>query len=393
MSDILSSGNDREPRWRPPRWLGGVAVGLAVVVAVAVALIVHRAAPKGAGAVPPAAGARTPARMTGQPLSSAARLWLLLGGNAPARLSLPARRVEPISGLPPDGRGYQLIRLTSGWAALPFPAGAGCGSCAPQPLPVYYLPDGARAARRIGTADFAAPAAAPGALWLVSYPDGADMEAASGTAQEVSTTGAALGARLRLPAGYAIDQGTRSGLLLVPQQAGPGSVSYELWDPRTGRVTRSLVNVIAAGPAEIAWMPGSRRVHMLGLPGGHVRELSLPAGSTVYQGMFSPDGRLLALLTATRATAAGHAAATRLMVATLASGRLAEVPGTMVGSANGVSFGWQAGSDRLIADVAVDTRGLPEWQIAVWQPGAARLSTVVARSPYDTWPVINQGPY
>jgi len=108
------------------------------------------------------------------------------------------------------------------------------------------------------------------------------MSAAAGTAREVSVTGSALGSRLRLPAGYVIGQATRAGLLLVPELAGSGPISNELWDPGTRRVTRSFENVIAASPAEIAWMPGCTvgcRVHVLHLPGGRVNLISLPGRS------------------------------------------------------------------------------------------------------------------
>jgi hypothetical protein len=81
------------------------------------------------------------------------------------------------------------------------------------------------------------------------------------------------------------------------------------------------------------------------------------------------------------------------MVAAVASGRVTAVPGTTVGSGNGVSIGWQAGSHRLIADVTVGAPGHFRWQIAVWQPGDARLSTALAQVPYESWPVIDQGPY
>ena len=89
------------------------------------------------------------------------------------------------------------------------------------------------------------------------------------------------------------------------------------------------------------------------------------------------------------------------MVATVASGRIAAIPGSTVGYGIGVGFGWQPGSRRLIADVdadvaghvGADAPGQPEWQIAVWQPGDARLSTALAMSPYQSWPVIDQGPY
>jgi hypothetical protein len=339
-----------------------------------------------------------PARMTGQPLARDASLSLLLGGQEPAWLSVATGRTVPIRGLPPAGNGYQLIAIAGGWAAQPFPSGdVGCDTCAPGPLPVYYVADGSRVASRIGAADYAAPAATPGALWLVSYRRGADMSTAAGDALEISVTGAALGPRLRLPAGYAIGQGTRAGLLLVQEvQQGSSPVKYELWDPGTRRVTRSFVNLIAASPAEIAWMPdcaGSCRVHVLDLSGGRVQEISLPGRSKSYQGAFSPDGQLLALLVTASVTADGRPATIRLVVATVASGRISAVPGTTVGSGNGVDFGWQAGSRRLIADVGVGATDQPEWQVAVWRPGDARLSTALARAPNGSWPVIDEGPY
>jgi hypothetical protein len=392
----------REARRRQRRrWL---AAGMAMVTVIAGAAAVI--AGSGAGSRPRPPGSPTaapsplptkPARMTGQPLPRDAGLWLLLGGHRPAWLSVPTGRTEPIRGLPQRGNGYQLIRIAGGWAAQPFPAFA-CDNCAPGPLPVYYVADGSRVASRIGAADLTAPAATPGALWLVSYRRGADMSTAAGNAQEVSVTGATLGPRLRLPAGYVIDQGTRTGLLLVQELAGSGPVRYELWDPGTRRVTRSFVNLIAASRAEIAWMPGcttSCRVHVLDLRSGRAEEISLPERSQAWiGGAFSPDGRLLALQVTARVTADGRAAATRLMVATVASGRITAVPGTTVGSRNGVAFGWQAGSHRLIADVAADSAPpQPEWQIAVWRPGDAWLSTALARTPYESWPVIDQGPH
>ena len=415
VSDIISYGRDREPRWR--RWqLAAAAVGIAVALAAAFlwylpGLRQHgarsrpgavRSSPAaqgrpGSAAVAPSPLPAKPARMTGQPLPRDASLWLLLAGHSPAWLSVPTGRTEPIRGLPRSGNGYQLIRIAGGWTAQPFPAGdTSCDTCAPGPLPVYYVADGSPVASRIGAADFTAPAATGGALWLISYRRGADMSTAAGGAQEVSVTGVTLGPRLKLPAGYMIDQGTRSGLLLVQEAAGSSLVRYELWDPGTRRATRSFVDLIAASPAEIAWMPGcttSCRVHVLDLPGGRVEEISLPGRSTAYDGAFSPDGRLLGLLVTAGVTAAGRAAATELVVVTVASGRMTAVPGSTVGSGNGVTFGWQAGSHRLIADLGVGTQDQPEWQVTEWQPGDARLSIALIRAPYESWPVIDQGPY
>ena len=72
---------------------------------------------------------------------------------------------EPIRGLPRRDNGYQLIRVTGGWAALPFPGnGVSCGNCVPRPMPAYYIADGSLEASRVGAADFVAPAATKGAL-------------------------------------------------------------------------------------------------------------------------------------------------------------------------------------------------------------------------------------
>lgn len=343
--------------------------------------------------------ATKPALMTGQPLPRAASVRLLLGGQqpAPAWLQVPSGRTEPIRGLPEYATSYQVWPIAGGWTAQLYPPGnAQCGNCAPPPLPVYYIADGSRAASRIGTATVTAPAAAPRAVWLVSYRTGADMSTAAGTAQEVSVSGTALGPRFRLPIGYVISQGTRAGLLLVQEQAPEGHFQYELWDPGTRRVTRSFMNVIAASATQVAWLPacaGSCQVHVLDLASGQASEVSLPGRSTAGQGAFSPDGSLLALLLMAGGTAAGPATTNRLAVATLATGQVTAVPGTTVGGDIGLAFGWQPGSHQLIADVTVSGPGQPEWQIAVWEPGDARLSTALTRTPDQSWPIIDQGPY
>jgi hypothetical protein len=413
VNDIVDFGSDRKPRW--PGWRRRLLVCAAcAMVALTAAFFWYlpgshhhgggQATPTALSPSPtaqevvnppPSPLPAKPALMTGRALPrGGARL--LLGGQRPAWLQVPGGQTEPIGGLPGRGTSYQFIRVASGWTVQPFPpATDGCGNCAPAPLPVYYLADGAAAARRIGSADLTAPAAAPGALWLVSYRPGADMSSTAGAAQEVSSTGAALGPRLRLPTGYVIDQGTRAGLLLVQEQPGSGPVRYELWNPGTRRVTRSLVNVIAASPTQLAWLPACTDnclVHVLEPPGGQTGEIALPRRSTSAEGAFSPDGRLLALQVGNGVTADGRTTTNQLMVAATPSGRIAAVPGTTVGGGVGMNFGWQPGSGQLIAEVSVDTQGQPEWQIGVWQPGAATLSTALARVPSESWPVVNQGP-
>jgi hypothetical protein len=252
VSDIIGQGKDREPRWpRWPKWQRAALVA-DVVVALAAVLAWYlprlhqpgaRPGPSAAGTSPvtpgrpaspiaqPSPPPTKPAQMTGRQLPRDAGLRVPTGGFQPAWLSVATGRIDPVRGLPANGNSYQLFRVAGGWAVQPFPpANTGCTGCAPRPLPVYYLADGSPAVRRLGAADFTAPAASAGALWLISYRPGADMGTAAATAQQVSVTGQALGRRLTLPAGYVIDQATRAGLLLVPELAGPGPVRYQLWD-------------------------------------------------------------------------------------------------------------------------------------------------------------------
>ena len=427
MDDIISSGPDREPRW--PRWRPGrrlKVVAACVTLAVAASLIWYlpgvrhpggQARPgslagglatqdDGSDAVPDPLPTK-PALITGRPLPRGASLQLLAGGETPAWSLVPSGRTEPIRGLPGGGNSYQLFRVAGGWAAQQFPPAAapgGCENCAPAPLPVYYVADGSPAARLIGTASGQpAPAAARAASgWSATraartWPPRRVPRGRSAAPVKRRAAGKA-------PAGYAIDQGTRAGLLLVQVQASSGDFGYELWDPGTRRVTRSFADVIAASPAEIASAPactGRCRVDVLNLTGGRTREISLPGQRTAGEGAFSPDGQLLALLVNVGVTKDGYPAASQLMVATLASGRTAAVPGTTVGSGIGVNFGWQPGSRLLIAavtagaagHVAADAPGQAEWQIAVWQPGDARLTTALAQTPSQSWPVMDQGPY
>jgi hypothetical protein len=399
VSDTVEFGG-----WpRPPRWVWAIA-GVATVAVLAGVVVArtgpHRAAPASAVTSPAAPGngglrmpPHKPARMVGRPLPRDARLRLVLGGRRPAWLWVTTGRAVPIRGLPRRDNGYQFIRVAGGWAALPFPGnGVLCADCAPRPMPVYYIADRSREATRLGAGVFVAPAAATGAVWLVSYRAGAFMPATAGTAQEVSVSGAALGPRRRLPRGYVVDQGTVAGLLLAPERARAGVVRYQLWEPGTGRVSRWFPNVIAVSPGQIAWVSACTArctVHVLNLESGPARVISLPGRSESYQGAFSPDGRLLALQVTARIGAGGRAAANRLVVAVVTSGRLTAVPGTTIGSGIGVDFGWQAGSGRLVADVGLQAG----WQVAVWRLGGARLHVAVTRAPAGSWPVVGPGPY
>lgn len=134
VSDIISYGKDREPRW--PRWGRLTVIAACAGAALAAALIWYvpgvrhhggQAKPgalaagpatqdDGLGAVDPLPA--EPALMTGQPLRRTSSLRLLVGGQAPAWLLVPSGRTEPITGLPGHG-SYMFFAAAGGWTAQP----------------------------------------------------------------------------------------------------------------------------------------------------------------------------------------------------------------------------------------------------------------------------------
>ncbi|HEY1641376.1 MAG TPA: hypothetical protein VGG35_11860 [Streptosporangiaceae bacterium] len=390
MSDILSQGGEPGPRrpWR--RWMAVLAALAVVVVVVVEQHPGHRPAPRRPG-VPgslpavggivgdPAAAPAGPDGITGPTRPWSAQLRLPVGGAQPAWLWPATGRTQLIGGLPPDPAGYQFARAGGGWVITPGPAAGQCGSCAGLPGPVYFLGDQAGAATRIGQASTAAPAAAPRAVWLISYLPGADPGASSATAQQVSSTGAAIGPRLRLPAGYLIVRGTAGGLLLAPLRPRANLTADRLWNPAAPRGGREFPGVVAAGPGQVAWGQQCTprcRLQVLNLATGRTTRVVLPAGSSAAGGTFSPDGQLLALQVSSGPGGDGGGQAIRLGVAAAASGRLTLVPGTFVSSDALAGFGWPGAGHSLVAELSFTTKV----QLAAWQPGAARLA-VVAVAP------------
>ncbi len=295
MDDILSHGGDREPSpW--PRRLATIAALTAVVVGGAVylslprhqhaAVATHRTSvtvrpvPVPAGpdvlSLPPEADG-----IAGPTLAWDRDLQLPVAGAQPGWFSPASGRSEPIGGLPADRSGYQFIRVVGGWAVQPRAAlPAGCGSCAGPPVPVWLLADGAQSASRVGTASLVAPAATAGAVWLTSYAPGVNMTTGAGTAREAGDTGA-LTRPVRLPPGYAIDQGTDRGLLLAPVGQQPGAAVYELWDPSAPQASQTFDGVLAASPGEVAWTSQCAlecSIQTLDLATGRHAVIALPAG-------------------------------------------------------------------------------------------------------------------
>jgi hypothetical protein len=389
VGDILSQGGGDRGTRRWPRW---VAV-LAVLVVATVLIVEHlphaprppprpsaKSAPGPVAVVPLPDQANGPNGVSGLAMPRDASLRLPASGQQPGWLWPATGRVQAIRGLPRDSSGYQFIRVAGGWA-VQAASGARlrCGGCAGARAPVYFLADDAQSVTPVGTADSVAPGAAAGALWLTSYPPGAAMSSAAGYAQEVSVAGAPLGARLRLPAGYVIDQGMDRGLLLAPAVPS-GTATDELWNPAAARgaqgVSRTFDGVLAASAREIAWATRCDpvcRVEVLDLATGQRSVVSLPGASSAVNGAFSPDGKFLSLQVSFDNLGDDGALAMQLDVVSTASGHLSVVPAIRVSSDALVAFGWPVGSDDLVAELNF----MAKLQVASWRPGTHRPTIAV----------------
>jgi hypothetical protein len=291
-------------------------------------------------------------------------------------------QTAPIDGLPQQRSGYQFIRAAGGWAVQADPAGpAVCGSCADPPRTVYFLADGGQSVTRVGLANAVAPGTA-GALWLTSYPPGADRRTAAGLAREVSIAGRPAGSPVSLPAGYLIEQGTDRGLLLTPLAQRPGAMADKLWDPAAPQSGRTFAGVIAASAIQVAWVPpcvARCHVQVLDLATGRQVSVELPVASSPVTAAFSPDSSLLAVQLSFSSDSADGAEAVQLELVSMASGHLTAVPQTWVSSNALAGFGWPASSDSLVAELSFTTKV----QLASWRPGASRLAIAALRPPHS----------
>ncbi len=392
MEDLISGGADRPPGgWRRRLvWIAAAAVVLTLVVA---EHLPHGgSSPQasrntGAGRHTPNLGrpAATHAQLPPAPplgLLGPARPWAA-GARLPRTGAQPdwfwpnQRRTQTIGGLPANGPGYVFTRVGGGWAIQPDPPG--CGDCTGPSAPVYYLADRARTATIVGSADQIAPAATSGALWLTSYPGGQNPAGEVGIARELTGTGASIGHQVLLPAGYRIDQATDRGLLLEPITAPESTLPDRLWNPATGKVTRTFTKVVAASATQVAYTPQCGTalcpVDVVNLMTGRRLTLHLADGQFVTDATFSPDGRFLALQVSFGPGDGGDggALAIQLEVADMTTGHLTPVPHTWVSSDSLAGFGWPGSRDDLVTELSFSTRV----QMTFWDPTRASLSVAV----------------
>jgi hypothetical protein len=338
-----------------------------------------------------------PTKMTGLPMPAGTNLRLLLmtankypGTVKAAWYSTATRQTEPIARLP--RADYSFFRHGGGWSVAVIRNTSACAGywCAGPPVRAYFIADGSLTATRIGAGFQVQSSDRAGAVWLVSYPRSTDnIATTSASAQLVSTTGQPLSPPYRLPAGYLLDRGVGNYLLLSSFRTHPRPpYVMELWDPRTGQVVRRVDNVIAVGPGQIAWNPGCRGCHAQVLNVATGKSVTLPIhGGQVY-GIFSDDGRLLAVqlpshgacnATLTGSTCSGADGA--LGVFDTDTGAFTVLPGTVLRFSVAVSFSWQNGGHRLIVLAEPGNSCSDTTQLGYWDPGDTRLRVATIQIP------------
>jgi hypothetical protein len=380
VSDILSQGRDRRPGpWR--RRLVALAVLAGLLAAVVLTHLPRHRTPR----PHPAASAVVagPDGITGPTLPWAPSLRLPVAAEHPALLSPAAGRLQLIGGLPLNRAGYQFTQVGGGWAIQATADNAQpravCDLCAGSPEPVYFLSERGRSAVLVAPANAVAPAATARAMWLTTYPRGASLQLAAGTAREVGAAGGLLHAAVRLPARYMIVRGTVRGLLVATVGPHPGAIAEGLLDPATGHLTAVGNPVVAASATELAvtapCTTGPCRLMVVNLATGRSGTVVLRPGTSVADAAFSPDGSYLAVQVNAAPGGADGGSATQLEVVATATGQLTTVPDTSLSSDALIGFGWPPGGDRLVAELSFTTKV----QLASWLPGAARLAVTVVR--------------
>jgi hypothetical protein len=387
VEDILTVGKGPGPGWRR---YGLVAA--AAVAALAFAVLRHLPADQHAvthQAPPVVASEPIPRILPGRPdvpgEASLSRPGLLSGVRLPLAGPRPfwfwpgSGRAEPIGGLPATGAGYQFARVSGGWALTRMTfARPACSFCSQAPLPVYFLPDDARAARWAGTADEVAPAASAGKLWLTSYERPYGLGTTVGTAREVGAGGRALGPEVRLPAGYGIYGAVSHDLLLAPGNQAGNCAAFLLWNRRAGQVSRLAGRMLAVSAREIAWIPccaGHCVVQVTDVVTGQVTPVRQLAGEVAVSAAFSPDGKYLAVQVGSQSAGTGSAAAPALYVASLRNGQVTAVPGTRAPGSSLVAFGWPGDGDTLVAGLSFAAKV----ELAAWHPGASRADVIALK--------------
>ena len=146
------------------------------------------------------------------------------------------------------------------------------------------------------------PSAAPDRIWVgILDPKSPETERRLTAVREVAVDGRVTVADVSPPQGRWPVAATAGALVFQSHGSGQGGDQLELWNPLTGKVLRRLPGEfpVASHGDLLAWCRGScPRLHLTNVATGKEMQVRPPAGATgfaPYQGVFSPDGKLIAV--------------------------------------------------------------------------------------------------
>jgi hypothetical protein len=147
------------------------------------------------------------------------------------------------------------------------------------------------------------PSAAPDRIWVgILDPKSPETERRLAAVREVAVDGRVTVDDVRPPEGRWPVAATSSALVFQSHGSGPGGRDQlELWNPLTGKLLRRLPGEfpVASHGDLLAWCRQScARLHVTNVATGKGIQVRPPAGAfefAPYQGVFSPDGKLLAV--------------------------------------------------------------------------------------------------
>jgi hypothetical protein len=151
--------------------------------------------------------------------------------------------------------------------------------------------------------------------------------------------------------------------------------------------------VLAASGTTLAWVaaacgPKSCPVHLSDLVAGTDIEVAVPWRAWANSGVFSPDGRYVAVVFG-GVDAAGAVTQARVGVIDVAARRLLAVPGAVMGGDDvGLAVSWSPDGAWLLVSARV---GPLTEQLAAWRPGDTVLHVPRRQPPTGQHPAPSTG--
>ena len=312
------------------RRAGAAAVGLLLLPGLALGVwLAFRSAPQ--LPAPPPAATSGPVAGPGEArlfLAGAGELWIVdvAGGSARHR-SLP----QLSGGDPP----YWIVRRGDKLALWSY-----------QTLTLDPGSSAAQPSTLVRDSWIFIPSAAPDRIWVgILDLTSPETERRLKAVREVTIDGRVTVADVRPPQGRWPGGATSSALAFQSHGSGPGGDQLELWNPLTGKVLRRLPGEfpVASHGDLLAWCrQPCARLHVTNVATGKEIQVRPPADATGFapeKGVFSPDGKLLAVPVRTGPT-------WQLAVADVGAGTATRITGAAV-QQDYVFVDWSASGDTV----------------------------------------------